>query len=341
MRPDILVARCSLRRTPLCRVKTTRVYCRPICRVRAPNPVNCTYYSSAAAAQAAGFRPCLRCRPETAPTLSAWNGTSTTVDRALGLIAGGALDDQRVGALAVRLGVGERHLRRLFAEHLATTPIAVVQTRRVLFAKKLISDTSLPITQVALASGFSSLRRFNEAMRAAYRRPPTELRRMREAEPRTDGTVTLELVYTGAYDWSAMSAWLGARAIGGIERIDGARYVRSISYGGDIGILQVEPSRRPSHLSATIRFPNVGVLLDIVDRIKRVFDLDADIETICAHLCMDPRLAPLVARRRPPPSGCLGRLRTRCPRRARTADLCFCSIGARRAARAPLWRTSA
>ncbi len=281
-------------------VKTTRVYCRPVCRVRAPKEENCTYFASAVAAQAAGFRPCLRCRPETAPSLAAWNGTSTTVDRALGLIADGALDDERIGGLAARLGVGERHLRRLFAEHLGTTPIAVVQTRRVLFAKKLITDTSLSMAQIALAAGFSSIRRFNETMRAVYDRPPTELRRTRAGSgpgPR-DGTVMLSLPYSGPYDWARMSAWLGARAIAGVESLgpNGA-YVRSIVHGGEIGTIEVAPVPGAPQLRATIRFSNVAALLAIVDRIRRMFDLDADIATIEAHLSAEIRLAPLVALR--------------------------------------------
>jgi len=279
-------------------VKTTGVYCRPICRVRAPKPVNCVYFTSAAAAQAAGFRSCLRCRPETAPTLWAWNGTSTTVDRALGLIASGALDDEQVGGLATRLGIGERHLRRLFAEHLGTTPIAVVQTRRVLFAKKLITDTSLPMTQIALASGFSSVRRFNEAMRAVYKRPPTELRRARTAPPGAGEGVTLALAYAGPYDWPATMAWLGARAVGGVEAVYGdGRYVRSISLDGDAGTIEITPVPERSQLRATIRFPKVAALLAIVDRVKRIFDLDADLVTIEEALAADPRLAPLLAQR--------------------------------------------
>jgi AraC family transcriptional regulator of adaptative response / DNA-3-methyladenine glycosylase II len=279
-------------------VKTTGVYCRPICRVRPPKRENCEYFTSAAAAQAAGFRSCLRCRPETAPTLAAWNGTSTSVDRALSLIAGGALDDERVGALADRLGMGERHLRRLFAEHLGTTPIAVVQTRRILFAKKLITDTQLPMAQVALGAGFSSVRRFNETMRAVYGRSPTELRRVRGGNVRDEGTVTLALAYGGAYDWPAMSAWLGARAVGGVETVgaDG-RYTRSIRHGNEIGTISIAPAGDAPHLLATIRFPNVAALLGIVDRIKRIFDLDADLVTINEHLGADPLLGPIVAMR--------------------------------------------
>lgn len=279
-------------------VKSTGVYCRPICRVRAPKPENCTYYTSAAAAQAAGFRPCLRCRPETAPTLAAWNGTLTTVDRALSLISNGALDDGKVGDFAATLGVGERHLRRLFAEHLGTTPSAVASMRRELFAKKLITDTSLPMTQIAFASGFSSVRRFNETIRRVYKRPPTELRRARGAATEFDGTVTLALPYAGRYDWDAMSAWLGARAIGGVERsAAGGSYARSIRYGDEIGTIEVAPAPGRTQLIATIRFPNVRALLGIVDRIKRIFDLDADLATIEEQLAAEPHLAPLIARR--------------------------------------------
>jgi len=185
-------------------VKSTGVYCRPVCRVRMPKATSCVFFDSAVAAHSAGFRPCLRCRPETAPALAAWNGTSTTVDRALSLIGGGALDDEPLEQLAARLGIGQRHLRRLFAEHLGTTPVAVAQMRRVLFAKKLISDTSMSMAGIAMAAGFGSVRRFNEAMQSVYQRTPTELR----AKRRTDGddpgdVVTLSLPYCGAYDWPA------------------------------------------------------------------------------------------------------------------------------------------
>ena len=141
-------------------VKSTGIYCRPVCPARTPKFENCMFYTSAAAAQEAGYRPCLRCRPETAPQLASWRGTSNTVSRALTLIQDGALDGEThtVGALAKRLGMGERQLRRLFLQHIGVSPVAVAQTRRVLFAKQLIHDTDLPMTEVALASGFSSLR---------------------------------------------------------------------------------------------------------------------------------------------------------------------------------------
>src|ERR1700761_8696306 len=158
-------------------VKTTGIYCRPICPARPPHLENCRFVPSAAAAQAAGFRPCLRCRPESSPDLDAWRGTSATVSRALKMIEGGALDDGDVAALAERLAIGERPLRRLFKKPLGAAPVTVAQPRRVLLAKQLLHQTDLPMIEVALASGFGSVRRFNETFQALYHRPPSELRR--------------------------------------------------------------------------------------------------------------------------------------------------------------------
>jgi len=158
-------------------VKTTGIFCRPICPARTPKFENCQFVPTAAAAMAAGFRPCLRCRPESAPGSDAWRGTEATVARALKLIEDGALDDGDVASLAKRLRVGERQLRRLFAQHMGATPIAVAQTRRVLHAKRLIHDTDLTMIEIALASGFGSVRRFNETFRRLYGRSPSELRR--------------------------------------------------------------------------------------------------------------------------------------------------------------------
>src|SRR5690242_5434047 len=150
-------------------VTSTGIYCRPICPARTPKLENCIFMPSAAAAHAAGFRPCLRCRPEIAPGLAGWRGTANTVSRALALIAEGALDGEgTVEALADRLGVGARHLRRLFDEHLGAAPVAVAQAHRILFAKMLISETALPMAEVALAAGFGSIRRFNSVMRRTY-----------------------------------------------------------------------------------------------------------------------------------------------------------------------------
>src|SRR5580704_14493520 len=160
-------------------VTSTGIYCRPVCPARTPKFGNCRFFGSAAAAQEAGFRPCLRCRPETAPDMASCRGTSNTVSRALALITDGALDGDgtSVEKLAERLGLGERQLRRLFLQHLGASPIAVAQTRRVLFAKHLIHETQMPMTEVALAAGFGSVRRFNEIFRKLFHRPPSALRR--------------------------------------------------------------------------------------------------------------------------------------------------------------------
>ena len=160
-------------------VRTTSIYCRPICPAPSPKEENVEYYPSAAAAAQAGYRPCLRCRPEASPGTPAWLGTSATVSRALRLIGESALDDAGVESLAQRLGVGSRHLRNLFVAHLGAPPVAVAQTRRSHFAKKLIDETDLPFTEIAMASGFGSIRRFNFVFQQMYGRSPSELRRSR------------------------------------------------------------------------------------------------------------------------------------------------------------------
>ena len=159
-------------------VWTTRIYCRPVCPVRPAKAENVSFYPSAAAAERAGFRPCLRCRPETAPFSPAWKGSRTTVERAVRLINAGALDDAPVEALAESLGVGARHLTRLFDKHLGASPGQVARTVRVQRAKRLLDATKLPITEVASQAGFRSLRRFNAVFAEVYKRPPTEIRRV-------------------------------------------------------------------------------------------------------------------------------------------------------------------
>src|SRR5207253_8462144 len=198
-------------------VKTTRIYCRPICPARTPKFENVSFFASAAAAQEAGFRPCLRCRPEISPELAFWRGTSNTVSRALALIDAGGLDDDDVEGLGDRLGVGARQLRRLFRQHVGASPIAVAQTRRVLLAKQLIHETALPMAEVALASGFNSVRRFNETFRQLLGRPPASLRRIRDHGKREAGALSVHLAYRPPYDWDAMLSFLAARAIPGIE----------------------------------------------------------------------------------------------------------------------------
>jgi AraC family transcriptional regulator of adaptative response / DNA-3-methyladenine glycosylase II len=279
-------------------VKTTGVYCRPVCPARTPRSQNVTFYPTAAAAQEAGFRPCLRCRPETAPDMGAWRGTSNTVSRALALIELGALDAADVEALANRLGVGERQLRRLFRQHLGASPVAVAQTRRVLLAKQLIHETRLPMTEIAFAAGFGSVRRFNETFQALFARAPGALRRASgpEISAGVRGEVSLLLRYQPPYDWPAMLRFLQRRAIAGVESVADGAYVRTIDLGGARGIVSVRPAAGNA-LRATIRFPRLSALPAIIARLRRVFDLAADPVAIGAHLAHDPTLAPLVAAR--------------------------------------------
>jgi AraC family transcriptional regulator, regulatory protein of adaptative response / DNA-3-methyladenine glycosylase II len=279
-------------------VKSTGIYCRPVCPARAVKFENCSFYGSAAAAQDAGFRPCLRCRPETAPDMASWRGTSNTVSRALALIAEGALDGERnsVDKLAERLGLGERQLRRLFLQHLGASPVSVAQTRRVLFAKQLIHETRMPMTEVAMAAGFGSLRRFNETFLDLFHRPPSALRRKNSARQEEKG-VALRLRYRPPYDWDNMLGFLRARAIPGVEVVDGERYLRTVEVGGAVGSIEVTHLPDPQSLGVCIRFPDVRLLPAIVARVRRLFDLGADIETIDEHLSGDPVLAPLVAQR--------------------------------------------
>jgi AraC family transcriptional regulator, regulatory protein of adaptative response / DNA-3-methyladenine glycosylase II len=279
-------------------VKTTGVYCRPICPARTPRSENVIFYPTAAAAQEAGFRPCLRCRPETAPDLGAWRGTSNTVSRALALIELGGLDETSVDDLATRLGVGERHLRRLFRQHLGASPVAVAQTRRVLLAKQLLHETHLPMAEVAFASGFGSVRRFNETFQALFDRAPGALRRARGPEvpagPR--GEINLLLRYHSPYDWPAMLEFLRRRAISGIEVVTENSYARSVQLDGVQGTVAVEPASGNA-LRAAVRFRKLSALPMIIARLRRVFDLAADPLPIAAHLAKDPTLAPLVEAR--------------------------------------------
>jgi AraC family transcriptional regulator of adaptative response / DNA-3-methyladenine glycosylase II len=279
-------------------VRTTGIYCRPICPARTPKRENVSFHPTAASAQAAGYRPCLRCRPEASPDLAVWRGASNTVSRALALIELGALDGEDVEGLADRLGVGERQLRRLFAQHLGASPIAVAQTRRVLLAKQLIHETQLPMAEVALASGFGSIRRFNETFRQLFGRPPSELRRS-SAEDVSNGDageVSLLLRYRPPYDWAAMLAFLRMRAIPGVEVVGEDSYARTIEIGGVPGMVIVRPGWANA-LQAVIRFPALTALPTIIARLRRLFDLSADPETIGAHLSRDPVLAAMVAAR--------------------------------------------
>ena len=271
-------------------VRTTGIYCRPVCPAQTPKLENVTFYPSAAAAEVAGFRSCLRCRPERAPSTAPGH---PLVDRAMAIIAEG--QDPDGPGLAERLGVGDRQLRRLFAAHLGASPKAVMQTRRHLLARQLVVETDLPLTEVALAAGFDSLRRFNHVFKTLYGRPPSNMRRS-AARPRDGRGLTLSLPYRPPYDWPGIVAVLKAHAIPGVEVVTDDTYARIITLGGHHGTVVVSPGGADS-LAARIDFPALRFLPRIVANLRRTFDLGADPGPIDEVLAGDPGLAELVAAR--------------------------------------------
>jgi len=267
-------------------VASTGIYCRPVCPARLPARRNCSFYPSAAAAEAAGYRPCRRCRPETAPGSAAWQGTSAVVQRALRLIDDGALDDGSVETLSGRLGVTSRWLRGLFAEHVGASPLDVALTRRVHFARRLLDDTALPLEDIAAASGFGSARRLREAFRRTFRRPPGEVRR---ASPgASDGALALRLPARQPFEPAPLLAFLAARAIPGVEQVEGATYRRSASVDGAQVTFAIEADARG--LTLRVAGASPAKLPRLVAGAARLFDLDADAAAIAAHLSHDPLL---------------------------------------------------
>jgi AraC family transcriptional regulator of adaptative response / DNA-3-methyladenine glycosylase II len=267
------------------------VYCRSICPAPTAKEKNVRYFPTAAAASEAGFRPCLRCRPESSPGTPAWMGTSSTVSRALRLIGESGLEDGGVEVLADRLGVGSRHLRRLFLQHLGATPRAVAQTRRLHFAKKLIDETSLPMQQVALASGFGSVRRFNAGIRNVYHRTPTQIRRLaRQKKTQPGHHYFFRLHYRPPYHWDGMLSFLAARATPGVEAVEAGKYRRTISMNGQHGYFEVSFHEERESLLVGIEFGDPHSLFAIVERIRKMFDLGADWAAIAPRLNSGPLL---------------------------------------------------
>ncbi len=278
-------------------VTSTGVYCRPVCPARTPKRDNCVFFPHAAAAEEAGFRPCLRCRPETSPGTPAWQGTSATVSRALRLIEEGALDRGGVDQLALGVGVGARHLRRLFVEHLGAAPLAVDMTRRVHFAKRLLAETKLSIMQVALSAGFNNARRFNAAFRSCFQQPPSAIRHATRAahlpSDATNGAITLRLSYRPPLAWDALLAFLAPRAIPGVEAVVADSYQRTVALDGREGIMSVAPD--PGGEGLVLRAPLTAAprLFEMVERVRTLLDLSADPGVIEDQLLSDSELANL------------------------------------------------
>lgn len=276
-------------------VTTTGVYCRPVCPAPTPKRGNVRFFPSAAAAQAAGFRPCLRCKPEHSAGTPAWPAVPEPVSRALALIAEGALDDDSVEALAARVGVGARQLRRLFDLHVGAPPLSVARARRVHFAKRMLDETDRPVTEIAFAAGYGSVRSFNHDFAATFKRAPSEVRRT--GRPGPAGSITMRLAYRPPLDWASMISFLAARAIRGVEVVAAGAYRRTILSDDAPGSIELRFVPRESFLELSVTTPSPARLLSIVDRARRVADLGADPMTIVAVLSADDLLAPLVAAR--------------------------------------------
>lgn len=272
-------------------VTSTGIYCRPVCHARTPRPDHCQFYPSAAAAERARFRPCLRCRPELAPGQAPVDNLSRTATQAAAMIERGILDNGGgVEQLALQLGISSRQLRRSLKSVLGVSPLQLAQTRRLLLAKQLLNETSLPIIDVAYASGFASLRRFNSLFHTHYGLTPSDLRRTRPSQPVAG--LELSLAYRPPLAWDALLHFLAARAIPNVEKITPTSYARTVRIGTCDGWLKVENDPQRSRLIANISTTLLPVLTEVLGRLRRLFDLDAQPMLIQEHLAADPLLAP-------------------------------------------------
>jgi AraC family transcriptional regulator of adaptative response / DNA-3-methyladenine glycosylase II len=273
-------------------VATTGIYCRPVCPARTPGRARCSFYASAAEAERAGFRACFRCRPELAPGTA--RGLPELVARAVEHIEAGFLDERGVDELAAALGVTGRHLRRALEEQIGVSPAQLAQSRRLAMAKRLLQDSGLGLAEIAFASGFRSVRRFNAAFRERFGRPPTELRRAHGAA--TEGLV-LRLDHRAPLDWPRLLAFLRYRAVPGVERVDDDEYRRVLHVDGKAGVVRVTRDPGRAALRAEVSLALAGALPRVVADLRRLFDLDARPDVIDRHLARDPWLRPLVRRR--------------------------------------------
>lgn len=278
-------------------VTSTGIYCRPVCTARVPKRVNCRFFLRAAAAEQAGFRPCLRCRPELAPgqRQAAVDAVDELAQAAAGRIEAGALaEGGSLQFLAEGLGVTPRHLRRVVQQRLGVSPVALAQTHRLLMAKRLLAETGLPMMEVALASGFRSLRRFNALFLERYGWPPTSLRKGIADSKGSDREVLLRLPYRPPYAWDWMLGYLRRRVIPGVEVVTEDMYARTVALGDRRGWLRVRQAAAEPALLLEVSAGLVPVLPVVLEKVRRLLDLDARPDVICGHLAMDEGLRPLV-----------------------------------------------
>ncbi|MGE5817491.1 MAG: DNA-3-methyladenine glycosylase 2 family protein, partial [Deltaproteobacteria bacterium] len=275
-------------------VKTTGIYCRPICPAR-PKRENLEFFPDAASAERAGYRPCLRCRPECAPLSPAWRGKQALVQRALKLIAKNELHHTSEEKFAARLGVSARHLRRLFTVEMGQTPKQISDHNRLNFARKLIVETRVPIMVVARTAGFGSLRRFNDAFRSRFQRPPSKLRRAGSRQDVKDG-VELKLSFRPPYDWQTLIQFYRTHTIPGVERVVGNSFERVFRIENSLGFFQIEPIAGAPQLKLKVITEDLRILFEVTNRVRRMFDLDSDPLLIADSFAQNPLLAKLYRR---------------------------------------------
>lgn len=281
-------------------VTSTGIYCRPVCPARTPKSSNCRFFESAEAAEKAHFRPCLRCRPELAPGLAPVDGAQRIAGMIVQRIDEGMLDGGGgLERIAEQFGWSSRQIRRILQQELGVSPIELLQTRRLLLAKQLLTDTALPVTDVAFASGFASLRRFNDAFSRRYGMPPTRLRKAATGvvAPVSTTTLTLQLNYRPPFDWNGLLAFLGARALRGVERVDGDAYLRTVRLGAHTGWVRVRQAPKQRALLAEFPHALIPVLPVLLGRLRHLFDLSARPDVIAAQLRRDDLLSKAVKRR--------------------------------------------
>jgi AraC family transcriptional regulator, regulatory protein of adaptative response / DNA-3-methyladenine glycosylase II len=277
-------------------VVTTGIYCRPGCGAR-PRAENVRRFPIAAAAEAAGYRACLQCRPYRWPECVSWSGPEL-VCRGVRMILAGALDNATEDQLGRRLGVSPRHLRRLFTTHLGVTPDGLARSARAHFARRLLDDTDLSMLEIALATGFGSVRQFNRTCREIFRDSPLRLRARRRKTDRlvADGGLALRLAFRGPLDWRSLVSYLAARAIPGVEHVAGQTYRRTIAVAGDPGVLELGPGS-DDHLVLVIHLPHWEGLVHLVARARRIANLDLDLAEPAAQLSDDAILGPMLRAR--------------------------------------------
>lgn len=282
-------------------VKTTKIYCRPICPANPPKEENVEYFKSAIQAQEAGFRPCLRCRPESAPHSSAWLGNQAILNKAIQRIQSGALNHQTIEQFSQSVGISDRYLRKIFQQHLGMSPQSYANHYKLMLAKQLLHQTQMSITDIALSSGFNSVRRFNDSFKKTMKLSPSELRKNTDSNQSSQANISLTLSYRPPYNWKQMQQFLKQRELPLIEEISHNSYSRSFSINSSNhqstqGWFRATHNAQKHRFDISIKLQDNAQLMPAVAQIRKVLDLDSDISTIEKHLAKDTRLKPLLTK---------------------------------------------